>query len=153
MLKRNIVIVFMICWALVTKAQCNDQLLDIASEKLAGFVYVNNFKVKLQEVKKKKDPRNVTYTVILNKGVKYRFVVVSAEEYESKMIFDLMGYKGKLASSYNAATGKHYPVIEFLCQRTGVHYLYLGFQEKEGCGALVYAFKEKKASLSQYNGR
>ncbi|MBW6483359.1 MAG: hypothetical protein K0B10_09880 [Vicingaceae bacterium] len=126
---------------MTTKAQCNDQLLIAASEKLESFIYVKDFKIKLKEVKAKKDPENVTYTVILNKDMKYRFIIEDAKDFPGRMIFELYGDRGKIMSSYNPGTKKHYTVLEYNCTKTGIHYINVGFQDKqEGCGVLVYSF-------------
>lgn len=141
---KNIVLLTLSLFFFTTiKAQCNDQLLVAASEKLETFTYVKDFKVKLKEVKTKKDPENVTYTVILNKDMKYRFIVEDAKDFPGRMIFELYGERGKIMSSYNPDTQKHYAILEYNCTKTSIHYINIGFQDKkEGCGVLIYSFKK-----------
>jgi len=129
---------------LTGKSQCTDELLTEASKSLDNFVYVKDFKIKLKEAVEKRDAKEVTYTVILNKGVNYKFILADAKEYDGKLVFELFGDRGKLVSSYNEDLDKHYSVIEYSCKRSGMYFINLGFEgAKEGCGILVYSFEKK----------
>lgn len=150
-MKRFLFLIGVTLSSLPMSAQCNDQLIAVANQKLDSYVYVRDFKIELKEAKKKKDKKSFTYTVILNKEIKYRFILEDAKEFEGRLVFELIGSKGKIMSSYNEKTKKHYKVLEYSCKRSGVHYINLGFSEtKEGCGVLVYSFKKADAGdLSQ----
>lgn len=145
MLKKAFILAILLISSSLSFAQCNDELMGIASEQLGDFVYVNDFKVRLREVKKKKDVASMKYSIILNKDVKYRFVIANANEFPGKLVFTLFDNTGKILSSYNPASQKHYKVIDYTSKRTGVHYVDLGFLDgQEGCAILLYSFYQKK---------
>lgn len=129
---------------LIVKSQCDGkQLLTEASKSLENFVYVKDFKINLKEAVEKRDPKSITHFVLLNKDVKYRFILAEAEGYEGKLIFDLFGDRGIVVSSYNQDTKKHYSVLEFACKKSGMYSISLGFEgAKEGCGMLVYSLEK-----------
>jgi hypothetical protein len=122
-------------------AQCNDQLLAVASERLENYNYVKDFKIKMKKGKKGDVPFQRS-TMILNAGFKYKIFTASAKEFDGKLVADFFSQEGMLASTYSASNKKHYESIEFECRKTGVYYLTLYFEEgKEGCGVCVLSIE------------
>ena len=128
-------------------AQCDDTLLDEPADKLGKFVYLRDFKARLKKGKKGKLAPQLTYSVILNKGTAYRFIMNSADGFNGTIVMDLFDRRGKLISSYNSSADKHYEVIDMLCKQTGVHQIALSFTEgQEGCGVVVLGFQQRSGS-------
>lgn len=142
---KYILLIIVIFSSFMAKSQCSSTLLPVASEQLEDFIYIKEFQVKLKEVKEARDANQITIPIMLNKGTKYRFVIDDAKEYEGRLIFELHSDRGKrILSSYVEEVKKNYSVLEFVCNRSGMYFLNLEFQEyKEGCGLLVYGFKKQ----------
>ena len=85
--------------------------------------------------------------MILNKGTAYRFIMNDADGFKGKIVMDLFDRRGKLISSYNTSSDKHYEVIDMLCKQTGVHQIAISFTEgQEGCGVVVLGFQQRSGS-------
>ena len=124
-----------------SKAQCNDQLLTIASEKLKGYNYVKDYKIKMKKGKKDNPPFQKT-TMILNSGCRYKIFTLNAKEYDGKLIADIFSVDGAVASTYSNDSKKHYEAVEFNCKKTGVYYLTLYFEgAEEGCGICILSIE------------
>lgn len=140
---RNLFLVlsFILTSTLFSFAQCNDQLLAVASERLENYNYVKDFKIKMKKGKKGDVPFQRS-TVILNAGFKYKIFTANAKEFDGKLVADFFSQEGLLASTYAPSSKKHYESIEFECRKTGVYFLTLYFEEgKEGCGVCVLSIE------------
>ena len=130
-------------FSLSSLAQCNDQLLTLASEKLTNYNYVKDFKIKMKKGKKDAPIPSQRSTVILNSGARYKIYTVSAKDYDGKLIADFFSQEGIIASTYGQESHKHYESIEFECRKTGVYYISLYFEDaKEGCGICILAIED-----------
>lgn len=143
MSRRFILILLSVFFSVTLKSQCPDQSFESVSDKLQAYIYIKDFKVTFKEVVSKKDPEFITYTVVLNKDIKYRFIIENAKGSDANLIFELFGERGIIVSSYDTITQKHYSILEYNCKKTGVHYFNLSVEgKKKGCGMLVYGFKK-----------
>tara|TARA_B100000809_G_scaffold264708_1_gene321273 strand:+ start:1724 stop:2158 length:435 start_codon:yes stop_codon:yes gene_type:complete len=142
---KTIIIVAIMFSSLNVISQCSQVLLPEVIRKLADFTYTKDFQIKLKEVKSSRDNGFMTIPVMLNKGMKYRFVLDDAKELEGRMIFELHNDRGKRKlSSYVIDLDKHYSVLEFICGLSGMYFLNFEFKDtKAGCGVLVYGFKRE----------
>ena len=134
-----------------SQAQCNDQLLDKPAGLLEEFTYLRDFRAKLKKGKKGKIQPSAQYSLIMNKGTKYRFITNSAAEFTGHIVFELYDRRGKLISSFDAYKEKHYDVVDITCKATGVHKVVLTMADaEEGCGVVVLGFSERKSSYERY---
>jgi hypothetical protein len=134
-------ILLLSCISLNANAQCNDQLLNVAIEAAGDFTYLKDFKVKMKKAKRNSPAPTMKYTVMLSKGNKYKLVGASAQDYDGKIVFELYDQRGKIGSSYNHTTRKHYKEVEFICKKSGAYYVLVYFQDGyEGCGVAMLSF-------------
>ena len=140
------------CSSQLASAQCNDQLIGISAELLNDFTYIKDIKVRMPKAKRNKMAPSNKYSVILSKGMKYRFVGTNAEEFDGKLIFKIFNQQNVLVlTNYNQQTEKIYDVVDFTCQSSGQYYVEVSFQDgQEGCAVCVIGFRRKKSSLEQY---
>lgn len=142
MIKNITFIIVGVFISITLHSQCKEQLLPKANVKLDDYTFVKDIPVKLNEVKESKNKDMITIPVMLNKNTKYRFVIEDSKDYEGRLIFELFGEKGRKVSSYIPDIKKHFPVLEFTCSQTGMYFMNFQFEDsKEGCGILVYGFK------------
>jgi hypothetical protein len=73
------------------------------------------------------------------KNTKYRFSMCSAEDSKGKLILIIKDDANKaVLSSYDQKTGKTYPFIDFICNKSGIYQLSYDFTEgQQGSGVGV----------------
>jgi hypothetical protein len=78
--------------------------------------------------------------IALWKNTKYRFSLCSADDSKGKLILNIKDDGNKLIqSSYDKKTGKTYPFIDFICQKSGMYQLNYDFtngQQGSGVGVV-----------------
>lgn len=139
-------------WSEPVSAQCNDELLARASEGLNGYLYMKDLKVYLKKTKKGRTPMSAKYSLVLNKGTKYRLVSSNAKEYDGKLVYKLFGPSGTMVlTNYNEETGALYDVVDYTCRSSGLYYVVVSFTEgHEGCAVCLLGFQEKKSEYEKY---
>ncbi len=120
-------------------SQCNQRLVDIAAEQAgSNAIYIRDFKVKLS--KGSMDNPNPTgkFPIYLNKGVKYRFTVANAGEFEGKAYIELMRRSQLYADNFSEQADEYINTFDFECPRSATYQLLLNFgMGREGCAAIV----------------
>jgi len=106
--------------------------------KLGAYKLIKDYRI---EQKKGAEPQ--AYMVSLKAGLKYRFLPVNNPGNKSKMIMSIYMNKNKgmmLATSFNPASKKHYPSIDFNCRTTGTFYLFFEMEGGDkGCGVGMFS--------------
>ncbi|MBU0763547.1 MAG: hypothetical protein KJ607_01795 [Bacteroidetes bacterium] len=122
-------------------AQCNDELINICALDIGEATYLKEFKVRLKKAKKGKPAPVARFSVVLNKGTRYRFSVCNAQEFDAEAILQLYDSDRLLGSTFNVATGKTYKHFDFVCNKSAVYHLFFSFREgKEGCSVGILSF-------------
>ncbi|MDX9769948.1 MAG: hypothetical protein RBT19_06280 [Tenuifilaceae bacterium] len=129
---KNIFFAFFITTALmlgfanVSKAQSEDDLVEICGMIAGDATFLKDFRIRLDAG----DPPPIQrFSVILRKGIKYRFSVCNSKDYEGKVVLQLLDNNRLLATTYIVATGADHPSIEYVCTRTGAYHLFFNFRD------------------------
>jgi hypothetical protein len=105
---------------------------------LGDYKLIKDYRV---ELKKGGTPQS--FMVSLKAGLKYRFLPIDNPSNKTKMIMSIYMNQNKgmmLATSYNPATKKHYPSIDFNCRTTGTFYLFFEMEAADkGCGVGMFS--------------
>jgi len=84
-----------------------------------------------------------SFMISLKSGLKYRFLPIQNPENKKKMVLSIYMNQNKgmmLATSFNKATGKHYPTIDFASRTTGSFYIFFEMEDGEkGCGVGMFS--------------
>ena len=149
---KAIVLIISLLWWInaVTSAQCDRTLVQKATE-MAGkdAVLVRDFKVKLKEGDKRNPSPSNRYTVLMQKGISYRFNVVGATENQEAPVLQLYDKSSLLASSYDFDKKQNISNFQYQCQRTGDYQVVLSFHNsKGGCAAGVMSMVVDSAFLT-----
>lgn len=151
---RFLILLALLAWLPTRYAsgQCNDQLIGVSAELLDDFTYIKDIKVRMKKSKKGKLPFSHKYSVILNKGMKYRFISANAEEFDGQLVFKIYNTQNvMIMTNYSQSTGKVYEVVDYTCKASGQYYVEVSFLDgKEGCAVCVLGFKRKKSEYDQY---
>lgn len=66
------------------------------------------------------------------KNTKYRFSMCNSEDSRGKLILSIKDDANKVVlSSYDAKTGKTYPFIDFICNKSGIYQLNYDFTDRQ----------------------
>ncbi len=122
------------------KAQSQAELVEICTMMLNGATYLKDFPAQLEA----NPPQPQKFSLILSKDTQYRLSLCDSKDYPGEAILQLYDNNRLLASTYNVATGKDYPFVDFRCQKTGVYHIFLSFKEgKPGLAVGMLSFVKK----------
>lgn len=117
---------FLLGFSVDSYAQTEDDLVEICAMIAGDATLLKDFTIRLDAG----DPPPVQrFTVVLKKGIKYRFSVCSSNDYEGKVVLTLFDNNRSLATTYMVATGKDYPSIDYVCNKTGAYHLFYTFRD------------------------
>ncbi len=139
MLKNIAVIIFIISLlgGATAHAQCGNELKREAYQKIKGGNYLKDFRIRFEE-SSKKNPDTDKFTIMLYKGVRYRFVVKNDKTKPGEAVIKLFDDYKIYASSYDDASATHHNVFEIFCQKTQAYYLSGHFKDGEkGCAIIM----------------
>lgn len=93
--------------------------------------YLKDFKVQLAKGGSESDYR-FKANMSLWKNTKYRFTMCCSDDSKGQLILSIKDNTNKTAlSSYNPETGKSYPYVDFLCNKSGIYQLNYDFLDKQ----------------------
>jgi len=110
----------------ITFAQTEDDLVEICGMIAQDATYLKDFKVRLDAGN---PPPVQRFSVILKKGIKYRFSVCNSKDYEGKVVLQLLDNNRLLATTHVVASGQDYPSIDYVCTKTGAYHLFFNFKD------------------------
>lgn len=116
----------------------SEDLVNACALGIGNATYLKDYKVKL--------PANAPaqkLSVILNKGVLYKFVVCNAEGYEGKAVIQIQEGANTLVSNLKP-DGTFSEAIGFSCQKTGMYNIICNFKNnKEGAAVIIMSYITK----------
>lgn len=139
MKKYLITILLLLAAGLFVKGQASDPLLsNCGSTAGAGAKYLKDFRVQLGKAPSDGELR-FKAQMSLWKNTKYRFSMCSSEDSKGKLILTLKDDANKIVlSSFDQKTGKTYPFIDFICNKSGIYKLNYDFTDgQQGSGVGV----------------
>jgi hypothetical protein len=113
-------------YSIVAYSQSEDELVEICGMIAGEATFLKDFKIRLDSG----DPPPVQrFSVILKKGIKYRFSVCNSKDKDGKVVLQLLDNNRLLATTHVVATGKDYPTIDYVCTKTGAFHLFFTFKD------------------------
>lgn len=101
--------------------------------------YLKDFRIQLGKTSSQTEFRYKA-NMSLWKNTKYRFTLCNTEESAGKLIMNVKDDANKVVlSSYDQKTGKTYPYIDFICNKSGIYHLSYDFtngQQGSGVGVV-----------------
>ena len=140
-LQKILVLCFAMALSHVGYSQCNVELYSQRSlkEVQSGYMFVKSFRIDGKEGSRRK----IEYTCVFSKGISYQVLISSADGQASGIVGTLYNpERKKLASNY--FEGKHYRMLQYNCNATGIYYLAFTFRDTPTfCGAAILSFKRR----------
>lgn len=100
--------------------------------------YLKDFRIQLG---KASEQNNLRYKANMSlwKNTKYRFTLCSTDDSKGQLILSITDDANKvILSSYDKKTGKTYPFVDFICNKSGIYQLNYDFTEgQQGSGVGV----------------
>jgi len=100
--------------------------------------YLKDFRIQLGKASSKGEPRYKA-NMSLWKNTRYRFSMCNSEDSKGQLILSIKDDANKIVvSSFDQKTGKIYPYVDFLCNKSGIYQLSYDFNDgQQGSGVGV----------------
>jgi hypothetical protein len=120
--------------------QATDPLISkCAMSTGTGSTYLKDFRVQLGKSNNTSELR-YKQVIPLSKNMKYRFTLCNADNSTGELIMKLKDDAGRqVLASFDQKSGKTFPTIEFVCNKTGTYQVlfdFLNYQQGLGVGIL-----------------
>jgi hypothetical protein len=138
-MKRLFLMMSVIVTGICSYCQCNSSLMEIAVAQSGNdALYVRDFKIKLEAGSMKRPSPVGRFQIYLNEGIRYRFNVANASDYDGKAILQLYYHNRLMGNTLDIEKGIDKQLFDFICRKTGKYQVLMSFSEgKEGCAVGV----------------
>ncbi|MBI9067117.1 MAG: hypothetical protein JEZ09_07480 [Salinivirgaceae bacterium] len=134
----SLLIIFLFAFIPNSSAQCDQAFIDNCSTSSGSVKYIKHFRIRFEEAKSEKKRSEGQFSIMLNKGNHYRFLVCNDASKPGSTIIELANDFSKYGGNFNAEANKEYKAFDFICTKTGPYYLKMFFKDgKAGCGVCV----------------
>lgn len=138
MKKYIITILLLLTVGLLLKGQASDPLVSNCLTTVgSGAKYLKDFRIQLGKAPSAGELRYKAQ-MSLWKNTKYRFSMCNSEDSKGKLILSVKDDTNKMVlSSFDKKTGKTYPFVDFICNKSGIYQLNYDFidgQQGSGVG-------------------
>ena len=118
-------------------AQTEAQKVELCS-KVAGGSFLQSYPVQLPAVNDGERPPMFRQPTALRGKNTYRFTICTDEESAGEAILQVFDEGKVIFSTYNNATGKQYPYIDFDCTKTAAYLIVITFKDgREGSAVAI----------------
>lgn len=140
MKKYFITLLLLLAAGVMATGQTSDPLVsNCVTTAGSGAKYLKDFRVQLGKAPSAGELRYKAQ-MSLWKNTKYRFSMCNSEDSKGKLILSLKDDANKvILSSFDQKTGKTYPFIDFICNKSGIYQLNYDFidgQQGSGVGVV-----------------
>lgn len=128
------------------EAQCKQTMVyDCATKTKA--IYLRDFNAKLKRIEVPEDEAGIKWSVVLNKGTRYRFNLCTPEGFEGAVVLTLYDSTNPEATSEWTTKGKTDDTFDFIATRSGAYYVSIKFAKGQGdkktCAVGILSFVGK----------
>lgn len=130
---------FLLTLGLLAYGQKTDPLIsDCIANSGANTRYLKDFRIELGSTTIHSDLRYKA-NISLWKNTKYRFTLCNKQESKGQLILNIKDNANKLVlTSFDQKTGKTYPFVDFICNKSGIYQLDFDFTDgQQGSGVGV----------------
>jgi hypothetical protein len=129
-----------------SKAQCKQQMVYQCATKGRNAIYLRDFNTKLRKVRPGEES-GTKWTVVLNKGTTYRFILCTPPEFDNKVELTLFDSQHPEETKPWGRTEDGRPIFDFVCGRSGMYYVSIRFKDGDGskktCAVGIMSFVGK----------
>ncbi|MCE5345265.1 MAG: hypothetical protein LLG13_03095 [Bacteroidales bacterium] len=128
--------IFILMSGILSYGQAVDQLVNnCVMNAGTDAKYLKDFRIELGKASGKNELRYKA-NMSLWKNTKYRFSMCNSSDSKGELILNIKDNTNKVVlSSFNQKTGKIYPFIDFICNKSGIYQLNFDFTDgQQGSG-------------------
>lgn len=136
MKKYYIIIALFLLVPVLSSGQSTDPLVSkCAMNTGSNCTYLKDFRVQLGKGSSQTELR-YKQVFPLSKNMKYRFTLCNSDNSKSELILKIKDDAGRLVlASFDPKSGKAYPSVDFICNKTGTYQLFFDFRDfQQGLG-------------------
>jgi hypothetical protein len=120
------------------KAQTEAQRVELCTKAAGKATFLNSYPVRLDAARTGERPPMIRQATVLRGKNKYRFTICTDEESAGEAILQIYDEGKVILSSYDAASGKHHPNIDFDCNKSAGYVIVITFKDgKEGSAVVI----------------
>jgi hypothetical protein len=141
MMKKHIIsLTLLLAISLLSFGQATDPLVSkCAMSAGTNAKYLKDFRIQLPKAVVQSEPRYKA-NMSLWKNTKYRFTLCNTEDSKGQLFLNIKDDTNKIVLfSFDQKTGKTYPYVEFICNKSGIYQLNYDFvngQQGSGVGVV-----------------
>jgi hypothetical protein len=139
MRQKYIILLWLLTISLLSFGQSADPLVsNCVMSAGTNAKYLKDFRIQLGKAADKGELRYKA-NMSLWKSTKYRFTMCNSGDSKGQLILSLKDEANKVVvSSFDPKSGKIYPFVDFLCNKSGIYQLYYDFSDgQQGSGVAV----------------
>jgi hypothetical protein len=152
-MKKNIIWVLLMLVNVSGYAQCDEKMYELTTAKAGkDVVLVRDFKVTLKEGNKRNPSPTSKFSVLMQKGLTYRFIISKDKSSLVDPILQLMDRNEILETTFDSKNNRNLEHFEYQCSRTGTYKVFISINEsRAGCGIGLMAMVTDSAYYAQGN--
>jgi hypothetical protein len=144
----GLVLFIVLAGKIETHAQCKQQLVYNCATNNGGAIYLRDFNAKLKKARGNKPAAVARFSVVLNRGTHYRFNLCMPDGMDGKAVLKLYDPHRTHGSTWDQDKNVDYKAFDFVCQKSGVYYVSIGFKDEgadddKGCAVGILSFVGK----------
>ena len=126
-------------WAMLSGQAADPLVSSCIASAGPNSKYLKDFRIQLA---KASEPGELRYKAQMSlwKNTRYRFTMCNSDNSQGKLIMSIKDNTNKaVLSSYDKKTGKTYPYVDFICNKSGIYQLSFDFidgQQGSGVGVV-----------------
>ncbi len=114
------------------KAQCKQQMVYRCATEGKNAIYLRDFNTKLKKTKPDKES-GTKWTVVLNAGTVYRFILCTPQGFEDKVVLTLYDSQNpEKTNPLNSTIKAKGSIFNFVCRKSGMYYVSIRFKKDKG---------------------
>jgi hypothetical protein len=139
-MKKSIILLFFVTIGFMSFGQATDPFVsNCAMNAGTNAKYLKDFRIQLGKTAAQSELRYKA-NMSLWKNTKYRFTLCNTKDSKGQLILNIKDDANKvILSSFDQKTGKTYPFVDFICQKSGIYQLSYDFtngQQGSGVGVV-----------------
>jgi hypothetical protein len=140
-MKKNLsILVALLAASLIISAQSGDPLVSKCTMSAgSNATYLKDFRIQLGKGTAQEELR-FKQVFPLSKNMKYKFTLCNADNSAGELIMRLKDDTGRtILQTFDAKSGKTYPSVEFVCNKTGTYQIsfdFINFNQGTGVGVV-----------------
>ncbi len=143
----SLAVLFIFAGTNKAEAQCKQQMVYKCATEGGNAIYLRDFNTKLNKIKTGSSDPGTKWTVVLNKGTRYRFILCTPPGFENEVVLTLFDSQHPEGTNPWLKTTESRNVMDYVCRRSGMYYVSIkykdGYGKRKSCAVGILSFVGK----------